>query len=397
MAVLGRANTGVAYRNARYHDHLNPRNGCPRMIRVLRLRDRHQGGSLADRWHVSTDPTHLCIMPLATEMPVLAIPRTLDEIRQPVEQEMRAFERRFREAMRSKVALLDRVMHYIVKRKGKQVRPLFTLLSARVFGPVNEAGYTAAALIELLHTATLVHDDVVDDSNLRRGFFSVNALWKNKVAVLVGDYLLSRGLLLAVEQEQFELLKTVSTAVREMSEGELLQMEKARGLNFSEDVYFDIIRKKTASLITACCVSGAQAGNATPEQVELMRQFGTYAGTAFQIKDDLFDYGSGQDVGKPTGIDIKERKLTLPLIHALQKADRRDRRWMVRTVKYENEDDRAVARLVRKVVEAGGIEYARQAMYVQRDEALKLLHQLPRNEARMALEGLLEMTVERKK
>jgi octaprenyl-diphosphate synthase len=288
-------------------------------------------------------------------------------------------------------------MHYIVRRKGKQMRPLFTLLSARQFGPVNEAGYIAASLIELLHTATLVHDDVVDDSNMRRGFFSINALWKNKVAVLVGDYLLSKGLLLAVEHGQFELLRTVSTAVREMSEGELLQMEKARGLNFKEEVYFDIIRKKTASLIAACCASGAQAGNAGPEEVDLMRRFGGHAGMAFQIKDDLFDYGAGQDVGKPTGIDIKEGKLTLPLIHALQQVGSADRRWMVHTVKNESSDSKAVARLVAKVVEAGGIAHARACMYRERDQALEVLRQLPATDARLALEGLLEMTVERNK
>lgn len=325
------------------------------------------------------------------------IPRSLSGIRGPVAAEMDRFEQHFRKAMGSKVALLDRVMHYIVQRKGKQIRPLFALLSARLFGPVNDACYTAASLIELLHTATLVHDDVVDDSNMRRGFFSVNALWKNKIAVLVGDYLLSKGLLLAVEQKQFGLLEIVSTAVREMSEGELLQMEKARGLNFREDVYFDIIRKKTASLIAACCASGALAAGASAEEVDRMHRFGTYAGTAFQIKDDLFDYGAGLDLGKPTGIDIKEGKLTLPLIHALQKVDAKDRRWMVRVVKHESGDGKAVARLVAKVVEAGGVAYARERMYEQRDRALELLHQMPANEARRALEGLLDMTVERNK
>lgn len=325
------------------------------------------------------------------------VPLTMAEIRRPVAAEMDRFELRFREAMRSKVPLLDRVMHYIVQRKGKQMRPLFTLLSARQFGPVNEAGYTAASLIELLHTATLVHDDVVDGSNMRRGFFSINALWKNKVAVLVGDYLLSKGLLLAVEHEQFELLRIVSTAVREMSEGELLQMEKARGLNFSEEVYFDIIRKKTASLIAACCASGAFAGGASPAQVELMRRFGTHAGIAFQIKDDLFDYGAGKNVGKPTGIDIKEGKLTLPLIHALRTVGAADRRWMVRVVKHESGSDKAVARLVAIVVEAGGIDHARQRMYAERNLALNELRQLPPTDARHALDGLLELTVERSK
>jgi octaprenyl-diphosphate synthase len=325
------------------------------------------------------------------------VPLSMAEIRRPVAAEMDRFELRFREAMRSKVPLLDRVMHYIVQRKGKQMRPLFTLLSARQFGPVNEAGYTAASLIELLHTATLVHDDVVDGSNMRRGFFSINALWKNKVAVLVGDYLLSKGLLLAVEHEQFELLRIVSTAVREMSEGELLQMEKARGLNFSEEVYFHIIRKKTASLIAACCASGAFAGGASPAQVELMRRFGTHAGIAFQIKDDLFDYGAGKNVGKPTGIDIKEGKLTLPLIHALRTVGAADRRWMVRVVKHESGSDKAVARLVAMVVEAGGIDHARQRMYAERNLALNELRQLPPTDARHALDGLLELTVERSK
>ncbi|MGV9011947.1 MAG: polyprenyl synthetase family protein [Flavobacteriales bacterium] len=328
---------------------------------------------------------------------VNAIPRSIAEIRGPVAEELSVFERRFHDAMRSKVPLLDRVMHYIVQRKGKQMRPMFTLLSARQFGPLSEPAYTAASLVELLHTATLVHDDVVDDSDRRRGFFSINALWKNKVAVLVGDYLLSKGLLLAVDHGQFELLRIVSTAVREMSEGELLQMEKARGLNFDEAVYFDIIRKKTASLIAACCASGAHAGGAAPEQVALMRDFGEQAGIAFQVKDDLFDYGAGKGIGKPTGIDIKEGKLTLPLIHALNQAAPADRQWMVRTVKQASKGKGDVGKLVAKVVELGGIEYARKAMYDHRDQALAILHKLPRTPARDGLEGLLEMTVERTK
>lgn len=328
---------------------------------------------------------------------VYVVPRSIAEIQGPIAEEIRIFESRFRQAMQSKVALLDRVMHYIVQRKGKQMRPMFTLLSARLFAQVNERGYTAAALIELLHTATLVHDDVVDHSHMRRGFFSINALWKNKIAVLVGDYLLSKGLLLAVEQGQFELLRIVSTAVREMSEGELLQLEKARGMNFKEDVYFDIIRKKTASLIAACCASGAHAAGANPEQVALMAEFGTHTGIAFQIKDDLFDYGAGKDIGKPTGIDIKEGKLTLPLIHALQQVDAKDRRWMVRTLKHDRADDKAVARLVAKVAEVGGIRYATRCMYEHRDKALAVLVQLPENDARRSLEGLLQMTVERSK
>ena len=322
---------------------------------------------------------------------------TLDEIQRPIAAELKAFEPHFREAMRSRAALLDRIMHYIVKRKGKQMRPMFTLLSARLFGPVSDSAFTAASLIELLHTATLVHDDVVDGSPMRRGFFSINALWKNKIAVLVGDYLLSRGLLLAVDKGEFELLRIVSRAVREMSEGELLQLEKSRSLNFKEEVYFDIIRQKTASLIAACCASGASAAGRSAEEVERMRQFGELVGIAFQIKDDLFDYGSGADIGKPTGLDIKEKKLTLPLIYALQQVTADERRWMVNVVKNRNEDSAAVAQVVRKVAEAGGIAHATRAMLDHRDRALAVLYTFPDNEARRALEGLVQLTVERKK
>jgi len=320
---------------------------------------------------------------------------SIEEIQRPIAGEMRAFEPRFREAMRSRAALLDRIMHYIVKRKGKQMRPMFTLLSARQFGPVNESAFTAAALIELLHTATLVHDDVVDGSPLRRGFFSINALWKNKIAVLVGDYLLSRGLLLAVDKGEFELLRIVSTAVREMSEGELLQMEKARDLNFSEEVYFDIVRQKTASLIAACCACGASAAGRPVEEVDRMRKFGELTGIAFQIKDDLFDYGNGEGIGKPTGLDIRERKLTLPLIHALGQVGRADRRWMVHAVKNKSEDGAAVDRIIAMVTEAGGVSHAHAHMLRYRDEALAVLRTFPPTEARDSLEGLVQMTVER--
>jgi octaprenyl-diphosphate synthase len=274
---------------------------------------------------------------------------------------------------------------------------MFTLLSARLFGPVNESAFTAASLIELLHTATLVHDDVVDGSPMRRGFFSINALWKNKIAVLVGDYLLSRGLLLAIDKGEFELLRIVSHAVREMSEGELLQLEKSRNLNFSEEVYFTIIRQKTASLIAACCASGASAAGRPADEVDRMRKFGELTGIAFQIKDDLFDYGNGDGTGKPSGLDIKEKKLTLPLIHALQHVDGSDRRWMVNTVKNKNEDSKAVARLIDMVTRAGGIEHARKRMLAYRDEALAVLHTFPRNDARDSLEGLVQLTVERTK
>lgn len=334
----------------------------------------------------------------ALSMPIFApAMMTLDEIQRPIAAEMKAFEPHFREAMRSRAALLDRIMHYIVKRKGKQMRPMFTLLSARLFGPVNESAFVAASLIELLHTATLVHDDVVDGSPMRRGFFSINALWKNKIAVLVGDYLLSRGLLLAIDKGEFDLLRIVSHAVREMSEGELLQLEKTRNLNFSEDIYFDIIRQKTASLIAACCACGASAAGRPADEVERMRLFGEHAGIAFQIKDDLFDYGTGDGIGKPSGLDIKEKKLTLPLIHALQQVGRSDRRWMVDTVKNNNEDPKAVARVIDKVQQAGGIDHARERMYHYRDKALTVLHTFPDNGARQALEGLVHLTVERKR
>lgn len=322
---------------------------------------------------------------------------TLDEIQRPIAAEMKAFEPHFREAMRSRAALLDRIMHYIVKRKGKQMRPMFTLLSARQFGPVNEKAFVAASLIELLHTATLVHDDVVDGSAMRRGFFSINALWKNKIAVLVGDYLLSRGLLLAIDKGEFQLLRIVSHAVREMSEGELLQLEKTRNLNFDESIYFDIIRQKTASLIAACCASGASAAGRSEEEVERMRLFGELTGIAFQIKDDLFDYGTGENIGKPSGLDIKEKKLTLPLIHALQQVSKSDRRWMVNTVKNNNEDSKAVAKVISMVQAAGGIDHATERMYHYRDEALAVLHTFPQSEARDSLEGLVHLTVERQR
>ncbi|MEZ4739805.1 MAG: polyprenyl synthetase family protein [Flavobacteriales bacterium] len=322
---------------------------------------------------------------------------SFEELQRPIAAEMKAFEPHFREAMRSRAALLDRIMHYIVKRKGKQMRPMFTLLSARQFGPVSESAFVAASLIELLHTATLVHDDVVDNANMRRGFFSINALWKNKIAVLVGDYLLSRGLLMAIDKGEFELLRIVSTAVRDMSEGELLQLEKTRGLNFSEEVYYDIIRKKTASLIAACCASGASAAGRSVEEVDRMRHFGELTGIAFQIKDDLFDYGNGQDTGKPSGLDIKEKKLTLPLIHTLQHVERKERRWIVDVVKNRNEDSKAVARVMEIVSATGGIAHANKQMLDYRDQALAVLHTFPQNDARDALEGLVQMTVERTK
>jgi len=283
---------------------------------------------------------------------------TLDTIKQPIAPVMEKFESHFRDSMRSKVPMLDRITHYIVKRKGKQMRPMFVFFSAGLCGGIKDASYRAAALIELLHTATLVHDDVVDDSNERRGFFSINALWKNKIAVLVGDYLLSKGLLLSVENKDHDLLKIVSTAVRVMSEGELLQIEKARRLDIREEIYFDIIRQKTASLIASCCACGAASAGSDQTVIEKMHLFGEYIGIAFQIKDDLFDYGPDGIIGKPTGIDIKESKMTLPLIHVLSKAAYSEKKKVINIVKNHNTDDTKVREVIDFVKRNGGIQYA---------------------------------------
>ena len=266
---------------------------------------------------------------------------TVKEIKAPVAKEMAEFELKFRSSMKSSVSLLDKITNYIIKRKGKQMRPLFVFLSAKICGEMNDSTYRAASLIELLHTATLVHDDVVDDSNERRGFFSINALWKNKIAVLVGDFLLSKGLLLSIENKDYQLLGIVSDAVREMSEGELLQIEKARKLDITEDIYFEIIRKKTATLIAACCAMGAQSVKAAKKDVAKMRKFGELIGMAFQIKDDLFDYGE-EKIGKPTGIDIKEQKMTLPLIYTINNVSEKEKRWLINSIKNHNKDKKRV-------------------------------------------------------
>lgn len=310
---------------------------------------------------------------------------------------MREFEAYFRNAMRSDKALLDKITHYIIKRKGKQLRPMFVFLASKLCGGVTSSSYTAASLIELLHTATLVHDDVVDDAQTRRGFFSINALWKNKIAVLVGDYLLSRGLLMSIEKDEFQLLHIVSTAVKEMSEGELLQQEKSRLLNITEDVYYTIIRQKTASLIAACCKSGAAAANASDVDKEKMYLFGINVGLAFQIKDDLFDYGFGKDIGKPTGIDIQERKMTLPVIHVLSKADRSLKGTIINTIKRHNTNPVKVKELLQLVVEHGGVGYAMKKMEEFRDEAIRILHTFPDVPARHSLEQLVHYTINRDK
>ncbi len=320
---------------------------------------------------------------------------SLSEIKSPIDKEMVLFEQKFRQSMQSKVPLLDRIMHYIVKRKGKQMRPMFVFLSAGMCGKISESTYHAASLIELLHTATLVHDDVVDDSNLRRGFFSINALWKNKIAVLVGDYLLSRGLLLSVEHEEFELLKIVSTAVRSMSEGELMQIEKARKLDITEAVYYEIITNKTASLIASCCATGASSVGAEKTIVEMMRLFGEYAGIAFQIKDDLLDYESSLKTGKPSGIDIKEHKMTLPVIYTLQNCTKDQKRFIINTIKNDSENVKKVAEVIKLVIDTGGAEYARKKMIEYREEAFKLLTNFENNGYRQSLHGLLSYTTER--
>ena len=318
----------------------------------------------------------------------------LEDIKAPIAREMDEFEYTFRDSMKTKILLLDRIMNYIVKRKGKQMRPMFVFLSAGASGTINDSTYRGAALIELLHTATLVHDDVVDDANYRRGFFSINALWKNKVAVLVGDFLLSRGLILSVENKDFNLLSIVSKAVKEMSEGELLQIEKARQLDITEEIYFQIIRQKTASLIASCCAVGASSSGADDATVETLREFGEKIGMAFQIKDDLFDYGE-DEIGKPLGIDIKEKKMTLPLIFALSKASWLEKRRIISIVKNESEKPKKVKEVIDFVKKSGGIEYANQMMTKFHEEAMRLLHTLPESDYKISLKQLVQYTIER--
>ena len=318
----------------------------------------------------------------------------LEDIKAPIAREMDEFEQKFRDSMKTRIMLLDRIMNYIVKRKGKQMRPMFVFLSAGTCGLINESTYRGAALIELLHTATLVHDDVVDDANYRRGFFSINALWKNKVAVLVGDFLLSKGLLLSVENKDYHLLNIVSNAVREMSEGELLQIEKARKLDINEEVYFQIIRQKTASLIASCCAVGASSSGASEDLVQTMRAFGEKIGMAFQIKDDLFDYGE-DEIGKPLGIDIKEKKMTLPLIFALSKAGWLEKRKIIGIIRNESDKPKKVSEVISFVKQSGGIEYANQVMNNYHQEALQLIAGLPESDYKKSLVELVQFTIER--
>ena len=322
---------------------------------------------------------------------------TIKEIKKPIQQEMLLFEKKFKDSLNSKVPLLDKILHYIVKRKGKQMRPMFVFLSGKLFGEINESSFRAASLIELLHTATLVHDDVIDDANMRRGFFSINALWKNKIAVLVGDYLLSKGLLMSLENEEYDLLQIVSKAVKEMSEGELLQIEKARKLDIEEDVYFEIIRQKTATLIAACCACGAVTAKQDKETVERMRKFGELIGIAFQMKDDLFDYYNEDVIGKPTGIDIKEQKMTLPLIYTLRNCDRKQKKFIIQTVKNHNTNSERVSEVLEIVKKSGGINYTIEKMKSYQEEALRLLKTFDDNESRKSLELLVNFVIERKK
>lgn len=310
---------------------------------------------------------------------------------------MNVFEDKFKSSLKTRVPLLDKIMHYIIKRKGKQMRPMFVFLCAKIFNNTKESTYTAASLIELLHTATLVHDDVIDEANFRRGVFSINALWKNKVSVLVGDFLLSRGLLLAVEKEEFALLKIVSKAVKEMSEGELLQIEKTRRLNITEDIYFDIIRKKTAALISACCESGAASSGTSEENINLMKEFGEKVGIAFQIKDDLFDYTQSPLIGKPTGLDIREKKMTLPLIYTLNNISKQEKRFIINTIKNDSKNSKKIERIILLVKKTKGLEFAENKMNDYYNEALGLLEKIKDSEAKKSLIELVKYVVKRQK
>jgi octaprenyl-diphosphate synthase len=318
----------------------------------------------------------------------------LEDIKAPIAREMQEFEPKFRASMKTRVLLLDKIMSYIVKRKGKQMRPMFVFLSAGTCGGINDSTFRGASLIELLHTATLVHDDVVDEANYRRGFFSVNALWKNKVAVLVGDFLLSRGLILSIENRDFNLLRIVTNAVKEMSEGELLQIEKSRRLDINEAVYFDIIRQKTASLIASCCAVGASSSGASEDMVEKMREFGEKIGMAFQIKDDLFDYGE-MEIGKPLGIDIKEKKMTLPLIYALSKSGWVEKRRIISIVRNESEKPKKVKEVIAYVKQSGGIQYAVEKMNQYHLQAMAILQSFPESTYRNSLKDLVQFTIDR--
>lgn len=320
----------------------------------------------------------------------------LDEIKIPIKEHIEIFDKKFRQSLKSSVPLLDKITHYIIKTKGKQLRPMFVFFSADIFGTINESTYRAASLIELLHTATLIHDDIVDDSNIRRGFYSVKALWKNKIAVLIGDYLLSKGLLLSLENDEFELLKIVSTAVKEMSEGEILQIQKARTFDITEEIYFEVIRKKTASLIASCCACGAASVKTDKNTISLMHKLGENIGIAFQIKDDLLDYEKTDVTGKPNGVDIKDQKLTLPIIYLINKSSYLEKKKYIYYIKNHNNDNKKVAELIAHIKNIGGLEYAKSKMLEYQDKALNTLKELPECDSRKSLEKLIKFTTERK-
>ena len=323
--------------------------------------------------------------------------KVVEHIKSPIQNEMELFEQKFKESMKSKVPLLNRITHFIIRRKGKQMRPMFVFLVAKLVsdGNFKEKTYRGAALIELIHTGSLVHDDIVDDSNQRRGFFSINALWKNKIAVLVGDYLFSKSLLLSVDHNDFDLLKLVSIALKEITEGELLQIEKARQLDITEAIYFEIIRQKTATLIAACCGIGAASVDAPEEEIQKMRTFGEQIGIAFQIKDDLFDY-TEEKIGKPTGIDIKERKMTLPLIHVLNKVSSQEKRWLINSIKNQNKNRKRVKKVIAFVKEHGGLEYAIKRMHDYKNQALNILQPYPDSEYKSSLIEMVNYVIDRK-
>ena len=323
--------------------------------------------------------------------------KAVEKIKKPIYHEMETFEEKFALSMFSNVPLINRITHFIVKRKGKQMRPMLIFLTAKLInkGKINDRTYRGASVIELIHTATLVHDDIVDDSNFRRGFFSINALWKNKIAVLVGDFLLSKGMLLCIENKDFDLLEYISIAVREMSEGELLQAEKARGFDINEELYLEIIRKKTATLIAACCAIGAKSVNAEKKIVDKLFLFGELIGITFQIRDDLFDY-SEKKIGKPIGIDIKDKKMTLPLIHVINKVSVNERNWILNTIKKHNKDKTKIKQLISFVKEKGGVGYAKKVMLKYKSKALKMILEFPKSDFRQSLEFMLDYVIERK-
>jgi|TARA_X000001036_G_C20625966_1_gene785124 octaprenyl-diphosphate synthase len=319
------------------------------------------------------------------------------EIREPISKEMEVFEEKFSKLMLSKVPLLNRITHYIIKRKGKQMRPMLIFLCSKLLsnGKVNDKVYRGASVIELIHTATLIHDDVVDESNKRRGFFSINAIWKNKIAVLVGDFLLSKGMLLCIDNKDYDILDVISESVKQMSEGELLQIEKTKKLNIDEKTYFEIIQKKTASLISSCCKIAAISVTTNSNQIEKISKLGMYIGIAFQIKDDLFDYGKSR-IGKPRGIDIKQKKLTLPLIYTLNNVEKKERKWIVNSLKKRNKSRTLINQIISLVKERGGLNYAIETMNKYHQLSLKELEDFQDSRYKDSLISMINYVIQRK-